>query len=904
MALKRLLPVIQSTKTPVNATKPSKMVGGDKFEDKRKPVDTLTLGLYRDVIRQKDGSFIGGFEVEMSPTAFSDHTVIEGRYETLGRLLALKKPANTIIQFRFAVTTDDGDVIESHLADISPQGDLYAQLLHEKSVLHYQFLALTGLYRRTKLYCFVYIPTSEKPTNQFFPTLTAEVKQNGIKGVGQALQAAFSADNEAILRRDERNESEAYDKARKTFRIFEREQSVKFRRLNQEELFAALVNNHRQTNNSLPQLPSEGTDIRGFLGREEIKSLGNILLHGNVPVAIVSLFTPPNPYIYADLMRVLTINGQLNFRHTIISESIFLDQEKAAKSMRTRARQIRRSSSSAKGGQRDDPESSMSYADVMQVRANLVGGNESLIKARFYVVIYGNPVNTKEELTAGRRSLDELCENVIDQIRKMPSADADREEAEALLYLYKRSLIGELSPSDTGREFSEVSRSIAPFIPTETEWSGSKRTHTLVSIPTGKVIGLNLFDRSLIPSPVGTIICAPRGGKSVFLGRFITDILACMKSRVKAVDFGESFGALSEVLGGRQIRFDVGAEKALNVWDYPGLDDGIQPDSVQIGFVVGDLMQLARLPETDVIAENILSTIVAEVYKNEVPRNLMGGVKTEPTTVNAYEMLRHFPFESEAAKNKAEEIRLGLDWCIGNNLLDAPTHQSFKTECLLDVYELDSLDKFPERVRDVLAYRAASKVMQAIGRVEADGTKLPLLIVFDEMWKIRDKYPRILSVLKKAARQGGKENAFTMLASQAYEDFALIPDLAKTAGLKILGKQIGDYTNMVADSGLSVAAAAGISVIKNVPGQHAQFLACIGSGEDKFVEMIQVDLSPAELWTYTTNPDERNARARVKALHPDWSTAEIVTWLATQYPQGLALRGEAFDESLLTGETQ
>lgn len=896
ISFRRLLPAALNKPKNISGNKP------EIATDNRKPLDSLTIGLFNDTIRQKDGSFIAGFEVSLAPTAFADASAIEARYDAIGRLLALKKPSDVMIQFRFAVTTDTGDVIQSHLDAISPNGDYPAQLLHEKGVLHYQFLTNTGLFRRTKLYCFVYVPTDEKPTNQFFPTLQAEFKKNGLKGLVDAISLAFKADNEAILRREKSAEEAAYNRAQKVFRIFEREQSLAFRRLNGDELFAALVNNHRQTNQSLPQLPPQGSDIRGYLGRDEIKSLGNVILHGNVPVAMVSLFTPPNPYVYADLMRLLTINGQMNFRHTIVSESIYPDQLKAAKNMRTRARQIRRSSSSAGGGRRDDPEAGMSYQDVMEIRTNLVGGNEAFIKARLYVIIYGDPIQNKDDLSAQRQLLEERCEVVIDQLRKLPSADADREEAEPLLYLYKRSLIGEMSPSETGREFSEVSRTVAAFTPTETEWTGSPRPHTLVSVPTGKVIGLNLFDRSLIPSPVGTIICAPRGGKSVFLGRFITDVLACFPSRVKAVDFGESFGALSEVLGGRQVRFDVNAEKALNVWDYPGLENGVDPDSVQIGFVVGDLMQLARLPETDTTAENILSTVVAEVYRNEVPRNRMGGISTEPTVRHAYEMLAHFPFESTSAKNKAEEIRLGLTWCLDNPLLDAPTHETFKAESKLDVFELDSLDKFPERVRDVLAYRAAAKVMQAIGRKEADGTKLPLIIIFDEMWKIRDKYPRIMNVLKKAARQGGKENAFTLLASQAYADFALIPDLAKTAGLKLFGRQIGDFEDLVADSNLSTAAAAGISVIKNVPGQHAQFLACIGSGEDKVVEMIQVDLSPAELWTYTTNPDERNARARVKLLRPNWSTAEIVAWLASQYPQGLALQGLQLDESLLEAQ--
>ena len=53
----------------------------------------------------------------------------------------------------------------------------------------------------------------------------------------------------------------------------------------------------------------------------------------------------------------------------------------------------------------------------------------------------------------------------------------------------------------------------------------------------------------------------------------------------------------------------------------------------------------------------------------------------------------------------------------------------------------------------------------------------------------------------------------------------------------------------------------------------------------------------------TSNPDERNARARVGGLKLDWTMAECIAWLATQYPRGLtAERLVEIDESLLLGE--
>ena len=56
---------------------------------------------------------------------------------------------------------------------------------------------------------------------------------------------------------------------------------------------------------------------------------------------------------------------------------------------------------------------------------------------------------------------------------------------------------------------------------------------------------------------------------------------------------------------------------------------------------------------------------------------------------------------------------------------------------------------------------------------------------------------------------------------------------------------------------------------------------------------------PLEL-RFTTNPDERNARARVQAIRPNWPMAVVVAWLAERYPRGLTAQGlTEIDESEL-----
>ena len=162
-----------------------------------------------------------------------------------------------------------------------------------------------------------------------------------------------------------------------------------------------------------------------------------------------------------------------------------------------------------------------------------------------------------------------------------------------------------------------------------------------------------------------------------------------------------------------------------------------------------------------------------------------------------------------------------------------------------------------------------------------------------------------MRVIQKGARTNRKENGVTIIETHGYEDLSDIYDITKTAGVKIIGKQSGSFASLISDSDLSDRAVGAINAINNVDGVHAQYVLVLGSGQSQQVEMIQIDLSPTELWTFTTNPDERNARARVQASCPDWSLTDVIAWLASTYPRGLAAIGRIeIDESLLLSNAQ
>ncbi len=873
--------------------------------------DSSIAGVSGDALRHTDGSYSCAWEAQPAPTMLAYEHVVESRCDELARMLAVDKPPGTVIQFRFSSGPDPGNAIIAHLEACGDPSLLHpeAARLHGMNIDFYAMRADAHSYRRQALSLWARVPTRQKGDDAnsglsaFIPAALDEIGKHGVTKLPQAIRVSWTETaDDGVVRRLLRDEREARERAEKVFRLVERECPLSLRRFSRQDLWEAVYLGHRQNARSVPILPDvPGLDIRDYLCGETIEGSGSHVMHGAHPAAIVSMFTPPQPVITADALRALTLNPALNFRHTVVAEFVYLDQRKAAKRLDRRIRQVRRSYTRADGRVKQSPEARAALLDLETVRDHVTGSREALIDMRFYAIVYAEPARTRGELRQSLDNLDRYCERMVTAMQAISGVEAACEEPDSLRALYHRSIVGEADGRAVGREITEIAGSLAALAPVESAWEGAQRPHTLCSTPTGRLIGLNFFDSARISSPLALVLGEPGSGKSTFMARVINDVLATLpEARVRAVDFGESLGPHVDVTGGRHLRFNIEDRRTINIWDYPGLELGEMPDETQIALVVMDAMKLARVKPDDNVAEDILTNVITEVYRNEVPRNGPGKPKYEPTHSHLLALLESYPFQSAGVRERAATLALALEKYRGHPWLDAPTHPDFAADSPYDVYELDSLDAFPQDVRETLANRVASRVVRSIGRLKPDGTRTPALLVFDEVWKIAAQYPEILRVIKKGARMGRKEAVVTMLATHAYEDFTGIHDVTKTAGIKVVGKQIGDCSKLVADAGLSENAAAAISAIHNIAGEYAQYVLSLGSGQDQVVEMIQLDLSPAELWTFTTNPYERNARARVSALKPDWPLANVIAWLAAVYPRGLAAqRLTEIDETIL-----
>jgi hypothetical protein len=370
------------------------------------------------------------------------------------------------------------------------------------------------------------------------------------------------------------------------------------------------------------------------------------------------------------------------------------------------------------------------------------------------------------------------------------------------------------------------------------------------------------------------------------------------------LDYGGSLAPHAQVTGASYHTFNPAEPKAINVWDIPelfyGKDLELSKLTDQISLIAMDAGYMAGT--ADSLSMDLITRAVNQVFKNFASNNRTGRSRREPTHSDLVSMLRDYDFGSEDLNRRGGELAFALQKYEGNPWLDAPTHPDFKSDAKYHVYELDSLNAFQPELKQILANRIGARVIRSIGQKQPDGTRSPTLLVFDEVHEYRENFPGLLRVLKRGTRHGRKHNVVTMLMTHTFDDFEGMHDVTSTAGVKLIGRQTGDLSSLISAAKLSPRTVQAISALRNRDGQYTQWALVLGSGDNQQVETVQNHLSPTMLWMFSTNPEESNARARVAALRPDWTLAEVIAWLAAKYPQGLASSGVAFDESVLAGE--
>lgn len=350
-------------------------------------------------LRHTDGSYTRAYEVRLPATLYAEEAAWERLYQDWARTLQSLQQPGCVLQLRHEVAPDHGQALQAHLAAQAAPAMTYvpARMLHTLGLSGTAAAAQAGHYQASRLTLWLRVPArhAQDPSQaalarlgRFFPAVAQEVRRVGLLNFTLAVATAWRrnyADNLCV--RAVAAEAAASAAASELYATLEQMSPLELRPLTRAEMWQEVYRGHRLNHPVAPALAEAASaDLRQPLCGETITNGDQFLMHGDMPVALVSLFRPPTPVISAGMMRVLTVNPQLNFRHTTVVEYLTLDQEQAKRKLKGQFQDLSRATTTvarkSPTPQADDPEAQAALADLVQLRADLAGGRESLIEAR------------------------------------------------------------------------------------------------------------------------------------------------------------------------------------------------------------------------------------------------------------------------------------------------------------------------------------------------------------------------------------------------------------------------------------------------------------------------------------------------------------------------------------------
>ena len=195
--------------------------------DSGRLLPTEILGLEGNVIRYRDGSFGKAYSFEPADTLYDDGSLTEQRIEDLKTILKFDKPPNTIIQFRFHNSVDDGKVLKDHLRSRSIEGtDPIASVLHATNLSVYEETIRSGHVMRQTASVWIRVPVRDKTDSSLFgsvfPSLIRVVREHGLlRFLGQPILKARNVLCETHLRQRAQSRVGRRAKALRVFQAFE-----------------------------------------------------------------------------------------------------------------------------------------------------------------------------------------------------------------------------------------------------------------------------------------------------------------------------------------------------------------------------------------------------------------------------------------------------------------------------------------------------------------------------------------------------------------------------------------------------------------------------------------------------------------------------------------------------------
>ena len=329
---------------------------------------------------------------------------------------------------------------------------------------------------------------------------------------------------------------------------------------------------------------------------------------GGLLYTFISLKEPPDS-TYPGMLRELL---SLDFPIIVNTEIIVPDQARVIRQYKWRQRKMMAAQRDINGGFRVNVEAQVAERQLIQVLEDVISSSLKTCQVSLVIgVRTSTPIRTGLEREEAERIIADRRQRVLHTITRMNGA---RGMVETLAQ--KRLFIGSLPcmAEENKREIDMLTLNAADLMPIETPWQGTPYSPgILFETRQRKLIPFSPFDSSL--NDANMLMMSSSGGGKTFMAQMFLLMLGRLNPLISIIERGDSYAALTELMGGRVIDVDLEGIETLNPWDLP--PGQVTPSKDKIAFLKNlTSHMIGEGPTTDSgLLDAVLSDAITRVYR-------------------------------------------------------------------------------------------------------------------------------------------------------------------------------------------------------------------------------------------------------------------------------------------------
>jgi type IV secretory pathway VirB4 component len=610
---------------------------------------------------------------------------------------------------------------------------------------------------------------------------------------------------------------------------------------------------------------------------------------GGLLYTFISLKEPPDS-TYPGLLRELL---SLDFPIVINTEIVVPDQARVISQYKWRQRKMMAAQRDINGGFRVNVEAQVAERQLIQVLEDVISSSLKTCQASVVIAVRtSQPARTGRDREEAERIIADRRQRVLHTITRMNGA---RGMVETLAQ--KRFFIGNLPcmAEENKREIDMLTLNAADLMPIETPWQGTPHSPgILFETRQRKLIPFSPFDSSL--NDANMLIMSSSGGGKTFMAQMFLLMLGRLSPLISIIERGDSYAALTELMGGRVIDVELEGIETLNPWDLP--PGQLTPGKDKIAFLKNlTRHMIGEGPTTDSgLLDTVLSDAITRVYRrvesrptNPVPT--FSDLRDELANWRSGDRLQTGISERSIGEAQLAGLKL-KDWTgekgTYTRLFDR--HTTVRTDSNWLFFNIEGLSNDPRLEIAMSMLIANAMAERASGR-----SGQMSITVLDECWALLDS-PVLAPEVVQLFRTARKRNASVWAISQTLEDFVGTekqprihgPGIVKNSTTKIIGQQRGDLTALTNHLYLNDVV---LREIKGLApprkGGSAEAVLALGERAET-TQVIRLVPTPVDYWICTTFQRERMYRNYFLNRDDEKALFESYRQLARHFPKGLA----------------